>query len=802
MMKSVRKVVYGSIVATLTLLLAFSSLGTAHAAIFSGGTGSSSGGGGNYRPYWRYAASIDHYLSASMGNWAGSSYISSGNGWGREKLRRHLVDSQPACDGSAGKVLGVFVQEIGARDRSWRQAVVAVNGGYSATQTGRVGGKIPDMFRHATKVDTYDKLLNTYKKQGGKSESIMSQLRAQGKNKVPANTIICVTDGNKPGSPEKPTPTQETKIEKQTRENSLYKPQYSATNERETLAECLYSYAVEATPQLNRLVYRPKNGDPTQMETVSEDPIGEPNLHSQKAGRNLAFTTLYNQLISGKIAKDAATWEKLKKACNESKNFTPPSIDLDAKNKEGLAEGGILNFSVRKSTRNLSFTEATTTLQSCERTGISEERTRKLVRTRSGAGKPWGPWKPVPNWSAWKETSRKTTKLDGNSCVSNINTDRKKNITKQPPLVVKQPPVVNIVEEKPSTPELTNFWQIISAHCNEEDFKKLLSEAAGSSNAASLQKDSSGYITNVAYSKTYSKRPDLLDFGDDGQPKNTAKYKSSQLGFYDKECGYECTAKRDENSSNAEIKNNMNDGSKEGMKTDPGHFGAQANNSNTNNFEFFRNNVDQDFRVDLWYPISKNGVQYNGELAKTTTITKWDQGTPTMTKKDKGGTAVMRAVRGNHVTEPLFMNDKTKGVRVQKNWADGLSSGASHEIIAGQFNNFKIRANWASEDKKPHVLNFKWEYKPKVTTVVPTRLGFDAKGNPVRANNAPAVAPIEGKCIANFGATTGKQDKAGFQGNTGTGSTNNMDERLSKTPNLPEDDKSNVFIKFVRSTTE
>ena len=284
-------------------------------------------------------------------------------------------------------------------------------------------------------------------------------------------------------------------------------------------------------------------------------------------------------------------------------------------------------------------------------------------------------------------------------------------------------------------------------------------------------------------------------FGHPGTP-------SGSVGFYDKECPFECIANPDTTVANANSANlnvtNTVDGSK-GTSEKAGLTGAKSDKINGNTLTFFRDNDPKIIDVDLWYPTpGSNGVvNYAGEPAQTTTVTRWVEGTPGV-NGETGGKFRMNAISGS-TKKPLFTGTGTP--KTQKNWNKSTDSTRTSEIIAGQFTKFDVAATWASEEDKPQVLNFKWEYAPNVDTRFPTTsIGFSGDNSKILGNVNTVSEKIEGKCYANFGTDTSIDTVDLFQKYTGTNTTNNLDK--GPIQGTTKDLQTNLVIDFVRATTE
>lgn len=470
-----------------------------------------------------------------------------------------------------------------------------------------------------------------------------------------------------------------------------------------------YSWTTELTRQ-------PITGGPAGKK----DPIGVDNLHDQSL---VTVKTNFGSFWDSVNTSNAMTPQQLNDgaaaALKKDETLGHGVASLDAANKEGIAEGGVLN--VKEQTKYATVTTSETSTVTT---------TRNCTYTRT-----WNSY-----WAAYNaETS---------SCNSSSSTN-----------------IARTSSKVAGTQQNTGFWQMLAVHCNLAEFDALLK--SDSSLKQITTPDTSNAISGSVITKNYGQQPAKLDFGDSTNP-NAAKAKTGNLAFFDKECAFDC--KPNAIGSDATASN--------GASTNVGGAGAIENSDKikSNVFEFFRDNGAKKISIDTWYPEDKDGVTYEGEAPITTTITRDVAGTPSL-DGSSGGQFTMKSTEGNTT---LFKGTSTD-VSNQKNWNSSTFSGPTATILKGLHRDFTVQSTWASDAGKPQVFNFKWEYTPKVTTTVPvSEIGFGSASAQNVGKTGDVTTQIEGKCYNFFGtAPADAPDMTSQLGtNTGTGTTNNLDNKL------------------------
>lgn len=476
-----------------------------------------------------------------------------------------------------------------------------------------------------------------------------------------------------------------------------------------------------------------------------KDPIGADNLHDQAESQKSAFGAFWDKVNSSPPMSPTALKNGVNTAIAQDASSNHAVVDLDAQNKAGMAEGGILNFNENTQYATVSATEVTniTTVTNCTY---------------------------VRNWNSGAGAYNPETK----SCSS----------------YDQAPQVIRTSSATKGTLENTGFWQMLSVHCNLDEFKALL---ASDSSLKEIQTPNiSNKMSGVVVTKKYDSQPASarsLDFAPTAVPMkgvampDPAKVRTGQIGFYDKECPFDCTNSKA--TADGASANN-------GATTNVGAPGAVSNKVNSNSFEFFRDNAPKDIAVDTWYPISNNGVSYKGDAPLTTTVTRDVNGTPSLDGSGGGKFAMKSSKDGT----TLFTGTAT-AVNTQKNWDTSKFSGPMATILNGLHNKFTVQSTWASDAGKPQAFNFKWEYAPNVSSGIPlTGVGFGPNSTQQTGKIGLVSGPIQGKCYTYFGTPANPDMTALFGSNTGTGTENNIDGHLLA------DSAAKLTTNFVRSTTE
>lgn len=501
-----------------------------------------------------------------------------------------------------------------------------------------------------------------------------------------------------------------------------------------------------------------------QITVGGKDPIGADNLHNQTGAPVKSFfaTDVWDKLntTTGKGLTPAQLKTAVTTAVNKDANKPHATLTLDAANKAGMAEGGVLNFNEQTRLATVTSKETTTT-----KTTTTCKYTQKWD-SKDGAYDP-----PTKTCSSSDAVTKASTATKTTGTLNN-----------------------------------TGFWQMLAVHCNVDQFNALVA-AGGSAYTVLNSGDSTKAISAVIRTQKVDKQPTSLEFGNAANT-NAAKKATGTLAFYDKECPFICTPNASDpgaTGSNGGT-SNLNDGMKNGPSpVKDSLYGALLEGKNTNNIQLFRDNNPHLLTVDSWFPKSVNGVNYDGAAAISTTVTRWNQGTPDVIAGGNGNGGKFNMTTYGDGNKQLFTGSAGAAPN-QRNWNVAGYSTTTSTLLPGFYNKFRVFGSWASDTNKPNVLNFKWEYKPSVTsTVLTNNMGFGVK-SALNAGTATAVTTaVEGKCYASFGTQAGTSMIKSFGANTGTGTTNNLDSSLLEGAGNGGNAASlasNLVLNFVRATTE
>lgn len=507
------------------------------------------------------------------------------------------------------------------------------------------------------------------------------------------------------------------------------------------------------------------------------DPVGAENLNAQSSAQKTNYAKVWDEFIaatqkSGANAKDLAKEykKKFRDAINADKGFDRGDVDLNESNQAGLAEGGILNVdqSRRMAAANVSTTTTKYQLKAC----------------------PYARWSK----SGWRTNGSCSNASSAPSDAVWLNSQSKKDYESNNPRKGSWTKYASSVGSVETTQQNMGFWQMISAHCNEIGFTAL--KAAMGDNLVAMGTEANLKFSGVYRTGFYEDRPSVLPLGQDHSSLSAAQRATAGLGFFDKECPFDCTSGPGSNATSQNgANNNVGDS---GYKSDQkGTWGAKTGDGiNSNALELFRDNTEKPIDVDVWYPTNTNGVSYNGAAPKTTTITRWAQGTPSIGDEfqtyylDKSGNkqAVFDA------------KNKTKQQN-QRNYDDGAESykRSTATQLAGAYDHFIVQASWASDPGKPQSLSFGWEYSPSVSSPVPSSVGIT--GSNVKVGSlVNRQTNVDGRCFSYFGKETNSTAenntaKSTMNGNTGTGATTEF-----STTNGDYKNARNLVLNFVRAT--
>lgn len=363
----------------------------------------------------------------------------------------------------------------------------------------------------------------------------------------------------------------------------------------------------------------------------------------------------------------------------------------------------------------------------------------------------------------------------------------------------------SVIRPSTETQRQVGFWQIISAHCNPQDIAALKSAMGDDLFDLDAENDpnrNGSDVSGLLRTKLYASQPSILPLGDE-RADTAAQQATGFVGFYNKECPFECTPAKNGNGAtfaNGAVKNvgePRDDAPKE-----RGLWGVVSSDGiNSNQFDFFRDNSEKEIRPDVWYPVSgANGVSYDGSPAKTTMVTRWTGGTPSLGTEFNAYGLVKGADGKLTKTGPLFVTDGKQEPQLNFDSVKPFASSTGGQV-AGYLEKIIVQSTWASTNGKPQSLQIAWEYSPQVTSRVPSSLGFTAGGTNVELGGfVNRVNAVDGHCWGEFGTdsqATRPLSKTILKANTGSGTTPQF-----STPNSNGDNARNMLINFIRGTGE
>jgi hypothetical protein len=536
---------------------------------------------------------------------------------------------------------------------------------------------------------------------------------------------------------------------------------------------------------------------------MKADPVGKENLNSQSTSIRTNFGQVwdaYNAAVNAPGANSQNIVAKFKPLFAEAraKDATAGRAELNLNdgaegptknNREGLAEGGILN--VREYSRTTTAT-ASTSARSYQVWRCGWDNWSKSGWQPTGCQAVGGSINPdnldragkgYARWDSAAQRARYTPTSNGQTSWTAFSTT---------------------VAPTNDTQKQTGFWQIISAHCNAPGFAALRS-AMGADLVPLDSGDSTNEMSGLMRTKYYAQDTTVLPMGD-RRATNPAQKDTSRLGFYDKECPFDCTpSKFASNGASADNGALDNVATANFVNTGKGLYGAKSSdNVNSSYSEMFRDNTDRTIRPDVWYPVTgQKGVTYKGEAPKTTMVSRWEGGTPVLGTEFNAYQAVKDA--NGKVTSKISLFDATKSTQpTQKNFdvAAGFASTSAGQV-PGRLDEITVQSTWASTNGKPQSLQVAWEYTPMVTSKVPTTISFAPGGANVKvAGFVNRGTKVDGRCWADFGtSTTTAASKAlatsELRANTGTGITTKFIGLDGKDTN-----SRNIVLNFVRGTSE
>lgn len=382
---------------------------------------------------------------------------------------------------------------------------------------------------------------------------------------------------------------------------------------------------------------------------------------------------------------------KIKKGAEEAKKgdyIKHPTIKMSEKNQKGFAKGGVYTLSEGERTAKITVSTKT------------KETRRVTCKQEKQPDGTWGPEKKT--YGPWKET--------------------------------------DTLQDKPTTNQLTSmtpkrFWQLIHAICNEEGMNAV--QGATQTTVISGGDDISKTLQTKQYT-TMSELPLSNPNNSNGSLSNTA-----HEDFYDskKGCpvppsyGLECVSDPNGTTYKSDkgtlAKQNVQD---KGTQVN-NKYGAQGTVINKNDkpeqmsgdeFTFFRNNKDNDIRLDVWYP-KATGNRFDNK----------DTGTLySEIHFDPNGTPI-----ADDMVHAVYGKAEFTG--------DDIKNGSGKLIQEGEVNKLTVRGAWASDDDKKHKANASWIYQVNFKANIPTDININQTGN-----SSQVAVPTKFGCKMNMNTTS------------------------------------------------
>ena len=548
----------------------------------------------------------------------------------------------------------------------------------------------------------------------------------------------------------------------------------------------LYSRTTTVTPQPVEAIV---DGKPKMVT----DPIGATNLNAQSVIQKTNFGNVYDEYrraveAPGANAKNIVAQFKAKfanaRAADAAAKDTRKEVALNKGNQDGLGEGGILN--VNEHIRNASAVASTST-NSRQVWRCGWDHWSKSGWQPSGCQAVGGSINPdnldragkaFARWDSQGQRDRYNPSNSGATSWTTIATTERSSLASQ---------------------QQTGFWQILAAHCNAQGIAAL-SARMGTDLVALDSGDSSKSVSGLVRTKFYDAQPTVLPLGQDHSSLSSAQRATSKLGFFDKECPFDCTP--DRSGAGASDKNKAKSNVSDDKLTSTavkGRYGAKSDGSvNSSYSEMFRDNIERTVRPDVWYPITgEKGVSYDGSAPKTTMVTRWEGGTPTL------GTEFNAFALKDGKKISLFDATKDASQPNQRNFdaAEGYTSLASGQV-PGLVTDIEVKSTWASTIGSPQSLQIAWEYTPKVASRVPSTVSFTSGGGLNIKSFANVSTGIDGRCWAEYGTkeqTSSSKMLAASELRAGTG-TGSVTRFLGT--DGEETNSRNLVLNFVRGTSE
>lgn len=304
-----------------------------------------------------------------------------------------------------------------------------------------------------------------------------------------------------------------------------------------------------------------------------------------------------------------------------------------------------------------------------------------------------------------------------------------------------------------------SFWQMLNARCN-------LSGIQAIENSYDVINKTYGdpRISGTLYTNVYH-NINALPFGNPNHNNPALAATSSDAFFTSTESCQDlfvCVPERQPGADNDSENNVGDDGD--------GNYGAQVDGRSSDIFQFFRENLIEEVRADLWWPqllVDIEGLEFDSTIEALGTQLIFDpDGTPA------NDMFVMEDADGN-----LVVN----GEMIQSN--NGI-------FVEGQLNRFNVRSAWASEQDYPHRFNVTWIYGPEIFNHV---LNNVSGGGARFGENSTSSSPIDIFCDMRLNTSDNQEAR--------------IENNILSNSRIPEQDFSDIpgtwiGIMFIRSAAE
>ena len=382
-----------------------------------------------------------------------------------------------------------------------------------------------------------------------------------------------------------------------------------------------------------------------------------------------------------------------------------PEIQLDDKNKEGLALGG-------------AFT-------------VTESRNKQKIKYNIARhyDKTWGCVNVNGSWK-WATTQNSQPSEWLNAVENGWRYHREdKGVNVQDQSTSK-----NLTKEAAKDWEVWRSWQFLNVRCNKDELEDVIRALGNKGDNSVTTKEGSGTV----YTPVVKNR--VATFFGDPNSSDPALRKTAEERFYSDTSSCElpppdggkllCEANPGHDASNDNSNNVQNRGT-----SLTNSYGAQSLErddlskvkESSNIFTFFRDNISNPFRVDVWHPTGSNNKDFDISDNLTAEFTQFifsPDGTPTDTKfnfEDKNKNKILNGTE---------LNKKV--------------------TIKGQENRFHARGSWSSDKGHPHKGNIRYGYNVKVINNYPSV--FSGKG-PKEGSNKQYTSLLPTYCDVVFNST-------------------------------------------------